>query len=217
MEKQLLSRFEFLQKFDDNTREKFLNNIQIHDIEVGETVFDSTVCNGIMLVLEGRFRVYMLSNEGREITLYHLEEGDVSTLSINCITGTMPIKAIVTAEQKSKIAKLNNDFFMELHKESFELQKFVLENMSNQMYDIMWIVEQIAFNAMDKRVATYLISQNSKIIYNTHEEIANNLGTAREVISRMLKYFEKNNIVKLARGKIYIENIDLLQKIIEDK
>ncbi len=216
MDVNLLKSFNFFKSLDSDVEEKFLDKCNIVDIELGQTVFDSTSCNGIMLVIEGRFRVYMISNEGREITLFHLEKGDVSTLSINCITGTMPIKAIVTAEQNSKIAKLDNDYFMELHRKSFQLQKFVLENMSQQMNDIMWIVEQIAFNAMDKRVAIYLISQNTKIIYKTHEDIANNIGTAREVISRMLKYFEKNGVLKLSRGKIYIEDEKYLKSIINN-
>ncbi len=217
METNLLKSFDFLKSLDSESEERFLSKCNILNIEMGKTVFDSTTCNGIMLVIEGRFRVYMISNEGREITLFYLEKGDVSTLSINCITGTMPIKAIVTAEENSKIAKLDNDYFMELHRKSFPLQKFVLENMSQQMNDIMWIVEQVAFNAMDKRIATYLISQNSKIIYKTHEEIANNIGTAREVVSRMLKYFEKNSVVKLTRGKIYIEDINKLIDIVESE
>ncbi len=212
----LLKSFEFLNTLDEQSKNKFLSNCSILNIDAGKTVFDSTACNGIMLVLEGRFRVYMISNEGREITLYYLEKGDVSTLSINCITGTMPIKAFITAEQESKIAKLDNDYFMELHRKSFPLQRFVLENMSQQMNDVMWIVEQIAFNAMDKRIAIYLLSQKSKIIYKTHEEIANNIGTAREVVSRMLKYFEKNNIVKLSRGKIYIEDNNSLKDVVKN-
>ncbi len=216
MDINLLKSFDFLKTLDKESKDKFLNNCNLLNIESGKTVFDSTSCNGIMLVLEGRFRVYMISNEGREITLYYLEQGDVSTLSINCITGTMPIKAFITAEQNSKIAKLDNDYFMELHRKSFPLQKFVLENMSQQMNEIMWIVEQIAFNAMDKRIATYLLAQKSKIIYKTHEEIANNIGTAREVVSRMLKYFEKNEFVKLSRGKIYIEDINSLESIIKN-
>ncbi len=216
MDINLLKSFDFLKNLDSELKEQFISNCNILNIESNKTVFDSTSCNGIMLVLEGRFRVYMISNEGREITLYHLEKGDVSTLSINCITGTMPIKAFITAEQNSKIAKLDNDYFMKLHRKSFQLQKFVLENMSQQMNDIMWIVEQIAFNGIDKRVATYLLSQNSKIIYKTHEEIANDIGTAREVVSRMLKYFEKNYYVKLSRGKIYIEDMSALENIIKN-
>ncbi len=211
MNTELLKSFDFLKSLDDECQVKFLEHCRMLDVEAGKTVFDSTVCNGIMLVTEGRFRVYMISDEGREITLYYLEKGDVSTLSINCITGTMPIKVIVTAVENSKIVKLDNGYFMDLHKRNFSLQKFVLENMSQQMNEVMWIVEQIAFKAMDKRVATYLINQNSKIIYNTHEEIANNIGTAREVISRMLKYFEKNGVVKLSRGKISIEDIRSLE------
>ncbi len=207
--------FPFLQSLDKRDKEIVLNNIVEKTFKPSEILFDSGACQGVLMVKKGKIRVYILSEDGREITLYYLKEGDVCVLSVTCLTGTLPIKALVKAEDLSEVSIISNDIFKNLHKKYFEIQKFIMDNMANRMSDIMWIVDQVAFKSMDIRVSNYLLAKESTIIYATHDEISREIGTAREVISRMLKYFEKEDILHLSRGKIKILDINKLKEIVK--
>jgi CRP/FNR family transcriptional regulator, anaerobic regulatory protein len=179
-------------------------NLVVSEVSAGTILFASSSCEGVLAVLEGVVRVYITSDAGREITLYRLFENDVCMLSISCIMGTMPMQAIVRADTTCKIAMLSNSVFSGLHERYPSVQRFLLETMNGRMNDVMWVVEQVAFKGMDRRIGEYLLAKPSVIVYSTHEEIASELGTAREVVSRMLKYFERNGFLKLARGKMKI-------------
>lgn len=198
---------------DKTTMSRLKKNIYKEEIKAGTMMYNSGVCNGVMLIKEGKCRVYMVSETGREITLFYIKKGETLALSMNCIGGSMPIDIKVSAEQDSVLLRINSKEFRKIHKESFELQKFLVKNITEKMNEILWIVEQVVFKNMDNRVANYLLRLNSRIIYNTHKEIGNDLGTAREVISRILKYFEKLELVEIGRGKIRIINREGLEKI----
>jgi len=189
-------------------------NMRIQDVEAGTVLFDSTTCKGVLVVITGVVRVYIVSESGREITLYRLFENDVCTLSISCIMGTMPMQAMIKADTDCRIASLSNDIFSVLHEKSPEIQKLMLSTMNGRLNDVMWVVEQVAFRGMDRRIGEFLLTRPSTIIYSTHEEIAAELGTAREVVSRMLKYFEKNGYIELSRGKLKVTDPAGLRKCI---
>lgn len=216
MGQQEVSEFEFplnryLSAEDANLVRK---NIRFQDVRSGTVLFDSTSCKGVLVVISGVVRVYIVSESGREITLYRLFENDVCTLSISCIMGTMPMQAMIKADTDCRIASLSNDIFSTLHEKSPEIQKLMLATMNARLNDVMWVVEQVAFRGMDRRIGEFLLSRPSTIIYSTHEEIAAELGTAREVVSRMLKYFEKNGYIELSRGKMKLIDVPGLQKCI---
>lgn len=187
-------------------------NLLVSDFPSGTMLFDSTSCKGVLLVLSGIVRVYMLSESGREITLYRLFENDLCTLSVSCVMGSMPIQAMIQTDTDCRIATLSNDTFSEIHARNPAIQQKMLETMNTRLSDVMWVVEQVAFRAMDVRIGEYLLSKPALIIYATHEEIAAELGTAREVVSRMLKYFEKNGYIDLSRGKIKITDLPAFRK-----
>ena len=192
-------------------------NLVLSDSAAGTVLFDASSCKGILVIISGVVRVYILSESGREITLYRLFENDICTLSISCLMGKLPMQAMIKADTDCKIASISNDVFSDIHERTPEIQKYLLEKMNDRLSDVMWVVEQVAFHAMDCRVGNYLLEKSSSVVYATHEEIAFDLGTAREVVSRMLKYFEKNGYVSLARGKIKITDKEALQKSLEDK
>jgi CRP/FNR family transcriptional regulator len=208
--------FEFpLNKFlSPADRELVRNRLRVSDVAAGTVLFDSVSCKGVLFVISGIVRVYIMSEAGREITLYRLFAGDLCTLSVSCVMGTMPMQAMVKTDTDCRIALLSNDVFAELHKKSPEIQQMMLSTMNARMNDIMWVVEQVTFRGMDRRIGEYLLSQPSPIIYSTHEEIAAELGTAREVVSRMLKYFEKNGYLELSRGKMKLIDSDGLRRSI---
>ncbi len=185
----------------------------VENYPAGTILFDSTSCKGIMAVVSGIVRVFMISEEGREITLYRLFEGDICPLSLSCLMGTMPLQAMIRSDTDCRIASLSNDVFVDIHKKNQKIQQLMLSTMTNRLNDVMWVVEQVAFRGMDKRIAAFLLSQPSAVVYATHETIAFELGTAREVVSRMLKYFEKNGLIKLSRGKLKIIDASGLAKL----
>lgn len=174
------------------------------NVVAGTVLFDSVSCKGVLMIISGIVRVYILSEQGREITLYRLFKNDICTLSISCLMGTMPMQAMIKADTDCQIATLTNDIFSDIHKKNSEIQSLMLLTMNARLNDVMWVVEQVAFRGMDRRIGEFLLSQASSVIYSTHEEISAELGTAREVVSRMLKYFEKNGYIKLFRGKLKI-------------
>ncbi len=210
------AEFEFpLNKYlSPEDAETVRRNIRIQEVESGTVLFDSTSCKGVLVVISGVVRVYIVSESGREITLYRLFENDVCTLSISCIMGTMPMQAMIKADTDCRIASLSNDIFSVLHEKSPEIQKLMLSTMNARLNDVMWVVEQVAFRGMDRRIGEFLLTRPSPIIYSTHEEIAAELGTAREVVSRMLKYFEKNGYIELSRGKMKVTDSAGLRKCI---
>ncbi|MBN2810759.1 Crp/Fnr family transcriptional regulator [Treponema zuelzerae] len=191
------------------------SHLRVADIPAGTVLFDSTSCKGVIVVVSGVVRVYILSDGGREITLYRLFANDLCTLSVSCVMGSMPMQAMIQTDTDCRITTLSNDIFSDIHSRYPSIQKLMLETMNSRLSDIMWVLEQVAFKAMDVRIAQYLLSRPSLIVYSTHDEIAAELGTAREVVSRMLKYFEKNGYVELSRGKIKIIDERGFRKILE--
>ncbi len=195
-------------------RELVRKNLRISDVPAGTLLFDSVSCKGVIVVISGIVRVYIVSEEGREITLYRLFENDVCTLSLSCLMGTMPMQAMIKTDTDCRIASLSNDVFSDIHKSNPEIQNLLLATMNARLNDIMWVVEQVTFRGMDRRIGEFLLSRPSTVIYATHEEISAELGTAREVVSRMLKYFEKNGYIELSRGKLKVTDPEGLRKCI---
>jgi len=195
-------------------RELVRKNLRISDVPAGTVLFDSVSCKGVIVVISGIVRVYIVSEEGREITLYRLFENDVCTLSLSCLMGTMPMQAMIKTDTDCRIASLSNDVFSDIHKGNPEIQNLLLATMNARLNDIMWVVEQVTFRGMDRRIGEFLLSRPSTVIYATHEEISAELGTAREVVSRMLKYFEKNGYIELSRGKLKVTDPEGLRKCI---
>ena len=181
--------FEFpLNKYlSPRDKELVRDNLIITESPAGTVIFDATSCKGILAVVRGVIRVYILSESGREITLYRLFENDICTLSISCIMGKLPLQAMIKADTDCTIASLTNDVFSGIHERTPAVQNYLLEKMNERLADVMWVVEQVAFHGMDRRIGRFLLEQPSSIVYATHEEIAFELGTAREVVSRMLK------------------------------
>jgi len=195
-------------------REIVRKNLRLSDVPAGTVLFDSVSCKGVIVVISGIVRVYIVSEEGREITLYRLFENDVCTLSLSCLMGTMPMQAMIKTDTDCRIASLSNDVFADIHKNNPEIQNLLLSTMNSRLNDIMWVVEQVTFRGMDRRIGEFLLSRPSTVIYATHEEISAELGTAREVVSRMLKYFEKNGYIELSRGKLKVTDPAGLKKCI---
>lgn len=176
----------------------------------GQNIHDGQDCTGLLLVKSGQLRTFILSESGKEITLFRLFEQDVCILSSSCIMRNITFDIQVEAEKNCEILIMPAAVFKHLSNINPAVKDFQAEVISARLSDVMWVVEQVVFMSMDKRLATFLLEQSSiegnDELPITHETIARNLGTAREVVSRMLKYFESEGLVALTRGKVALTN-----------
>ena len=165
-------------------------------------------CVGFLFVCRGELRVYMLSEEGREITLYRLKDGDMCILSASCVLSTITFDVHVDAQVDTEVMLVSAAAFAELSRQNIYVEKFSYQLATERFSDVMWTMQQVLFMSFDKRLAIFLLDELSKasddIIPLTHEQIAKLVGSAREVVTRMLKYFSSEGIVTLSRGGIRV-------------
>ena len=179
----------------------------------------SVSCLGMLLILSGQLRSYIVSDEGREITLYRLFERDVCIFSASCVMQNIQFEVTIEAEKDSEILVLPPHIYKSLMEESAPMANFSNQIMAIHFSEVMWLIEQIMWKSFDKRLAAFLVEEtlleNTDILKITHEKIANHLGTAREVVTRMLRYFQSENLVRLSRGTIEITDKKGLEELSE--
>lgn len=165
-------------------------------------------CTGVIAVKKGRLRVYLLSDEGKEVTLFRLLENDVCLLSASCIMHNISFDIHVDAEGPAELFVINSSVYDRISRDNSAVGNFMTEMISMRFSEAMWVMEQILFMKMDRRLAMFLLEEASledgDTITLTHEQIAGHMGSAREVISRMLKYFSGEGIVSVSRKGIRI-------------
>ena len=165
-------------------------------------------CTGLLLIKSGMLRAYILSDEGREITLYRLFDRDMCLFSASCMLHSIQFEIFIEAEKETDLWIIPTETYKSVMQESAPLANYTNEIMSDRFSNVMWLIEQIMWKSLDKRLADFLIKEseieNADELKITHEIIANHLGSHREVITRMLKYFQGEGMVGLSRGKIHI-------------
>lgn len=198
--------FPFWNKIAENEQNLILDNSSLLTFHTGENIHDSTECTGVLVVKSGQLRVYMISPEGKEITLYNLNPYEVCMLSAACILNNIRFDVMVDAEKDSEVYLVNPYSYKELKDKSIVVERFTNSVINESFSEAMWLMEQVLFMSFDKRLAIFLLEQaessKNDILNLTHDYIAKNMGTAREVVSRMLKYFQTENMVSLSRGAI---------------
>lgn len=174
-------------------------------------------CTGLILVETGQLRAFILSEEGREITLYRLFERDICLFSASCMMNSIQFEISIEAEKESEIWIIPTEVYKNTMDVSVELANYTNQVMASRFSDVMWLMEQIMWKSFDKRLADFLIEEalldETDELKITHETIANHLGTAREVVTRMLNYFQQEGIVKLTRGTVKITDKNKLAKV----
>ncbi len=200
--------FPFWKDLQDSEREDLCRGSSIVNYKKGATVHDSSECTGVILVESGCLRLYILSDEGKEITLYRLYPGDICMLSASCVIQSITFDVFVDAEEDSTCCVVSGGVFATISERVPAVKIFALETAVSRFSDVMWVMQQILFMSMDKRLAIFLIDEASKTgsdtIKLTHEQIAKYMGSAREVVTRMLKYFSSEGIVEVSRKGIAI-------------
>lgn len=174
----------------------------------GTTIHDGSECSGVFFIRSGCLRVYIMSEKGKDITLYRLYSGDMCMLSASCVLQAVTFDVMIDAEEDSECYVINGPAFASVSESHPKIKIFSLETAISRFSDVMWVMQQILFMSMDQRLAIFLSDESKRIgsdvIPLTHEQIAKYMGSAREVVTRMLKYFAGEGIVELSRKGVKI-------------
>ena len=207
----------FWDKLTDKQKNALSGSVQHRTIEKGTVVHDGSVCTGLLLVKSGQLRAYILSDEGREITIYRLFDMDICLFSASCILRSIQFDVVIEAEKNTELWLIPPYVYKSVMEESAAVSNYTNEIMASRFYEVMWLMEQIMWKSMDKRVAAFLLEEagieGTNALKITHEAIANHLGTHREVVTRMLRYFQSEGCVSLTRGVVQITDEDRLQEL----
>lgn len=180
----------------------------------------SQECSGLLLIKSGQLRAYMLSPEGREITLYRLFERDLCLFSASCIMRSVQFDVTIEAEKDTEFWMIPPEVYKGVMEESAPVANYTNEIMAARFSEVMWLIEQVLWKSMDKRIADFLLKEaaleGTGKLKLTHETIANHLGTHREVVTRMLRYFQGEGMVRLARGTVEITDEGRLGRLADD-
>ena len=208
----------FWGKLTAEQQQRIANVIQFHQIKKNTHIHDSSAdCLGLVIVRSGQLRAYILSEDGREITIGRLTEFDVSLLSASCVMPDMQFNVMIEAEKESEFWSIPACLFKNLVDESLAVSNYSRNLLSSNFSELMWLMEQIMWKSFDKRLAAFLVEEaqleGANTLKITHEKIANHMGTAREVVTRMLRYFQSEGMVNLTRGTIELADTKKLQKL----
>ena len=200
--------FPFWKKISDADREELCQNSYMITYPKGKNIHNGEECSGVILVRSGSLRLYMMSDEGKDITLYRLHKGDLCMLSASCVLNAVTFDVFVDAEEESECCVISGPAFAAASERNPDIRIFTLETAVSRFSDVMWVIQQILFMSMDKRLAIFLYDESVRIgsdtIALTHGQIARYMGSAREVVSRTLKYFASEGIVEASRGGVTI-------------
>lgn len=179
----------------------------------------SADCVGLFVMYSGQLRAFILSDEGRELTLYRLCERDVCLFSASCLLQGVQFDIIIEAEKDSELWIIPSDVYKKLMERSVKISNFTNELMALRFSEVMWLIEQVMWKSFDKRLAAFLLDESAlngdSTLHITHEKIASHMGTAREVVTRMLRYFQSEGMVSLSRGTIKLTNQERLRALAE--
>lgn len=206
---ELSNYFPIWNKLTPEHQQRLTSSAEKLEVKGGTVVHRGQMdCLGLLLLQSGQLRVYTLSDEGREITLYRLFEQDICLFSASCVMPNIMFEVIIEAEKDTSMWVLPSCLFKDLMEESAVVANYANQLISSRFSEVMWLMEQIMWRSFDKRLAAFLLEESqleqTLSLKITHEKIANHMGTAREVVTRMLRYFQSEGMVRLTRGTVEI-------------
>ena len=210
--------FPIWDKLTENQRSRIAATSILHTVKGGTLLHDGGPdCLGLLLVKSGQLRAYMLSEEGREITICRFLEMDICLFSASCVMPNMQFSVFIEAEKDSQVWVIPACLYQNLMEESLPLATYSHNLITNHFSELMWLMEQIMWKSFDKRLAKFLLEEsvleNTRSLKITHEKIANHMGSAREVVTRMLRYFQSEGMVRLTRGTVDITDMKKLEAL----
>ena len=205
------SCFPVWDRLSADQRRRILDNLVFREIEKGTVIHNGSAdCTGLLLVQSGQLRAYILSDEGREITIYRLFDRDICLFSASCMLRSAQFDITIEAEKDTGLWVIPAEVYRSIMEQSAPLSNYTNEVMAARFSEVMWLGEQVMWKSMDKRVAAFLVEEaaieKTDRLSITHETIANHLGTHREVVTRMLRYLQGEGMVRLSRGTVELLN-----------
>ena len=256
------NHFPIWDKLTPSQQQRIESASELRKFKAGSVLHQGSLdCLGLLLIRTGQLRAYILSDEGREITISRLFEMDICLFSASCVMPNMQFDIIIEAEKDSEVWIIPACLYKDLMEESLPIASFSNDGMygyspeetfnviarllhwartdfpgiklfiveplpiasfSNDLItghfsELMWLVEQVMWKSFDKRLASFLLEESAlegtTALKITHEKIAGHMGSAREVVTRMLRYFQTENLVKLTRGAVELTDVKGLQKL----
>ena len=194
--------FPFWEEITDADRDYICQNSMSITYPKGAGVHDGNECSGVIFVCSGSLRLSMISDEGKDITLYRLHRGDMCMLSASCVLKSITFDVFINAEEDSRCYVISGPAYAAVSERNPSIRIFSLEAAVSRFSDVMWVMQQILFMSMDKRLAIFLTDESARTgkdtITLTHEQIARYMGSAREVVSRKgIHILDKKRLRKL--------------------
>ena len=179
----------------------------------------SADCVGLLVIRFGQLRAFILSDEGKEVTLYRLFDRDMCLFSASCMMNSIQFDITIEAEKDSELWVIPAEVYKGIMEESAALANYTNQLMATRFSEVMWLVEQIMWKSVDERLASFLLEESmlegSDTLHTTHDRIAAHLGTAREVVTRMLRYFQSEGMLVLRRGSVELTDKKALQRLVK--
>ena len=203
------SFFSFWKDLTKSQRTFLEQNLRTEVFSAGKLIHRSDgECRGVMAVLSGSLRVYCVSDEGREVTLYRVEKGDVCILSASCLMDSIVFDVLIEAVEETTVSLIPSAVLHKVELENPLVELYIYKNATEKFSEVLWTIQQVLFMKIDQRIAFALhderLRQKSNVLSVTHEDLAKQIGSVREVVSKTLKYMEEEGLVRLGRGKIEI-------------
>lgn len=210
--------FPIWEKLTPDQQNRLAGSARLRTFPAGAIIHNGSAdCIGLLLLRSGQLRALILSDGGREITLYRLFERDVCLLSASCMMPNIQFDLIIEAEKETEAWIIPPNVYKALAEESAAIANYTNDLMGSRFSEVMWLMEQVLWESFDKRLAAFLLQEGllegTRRLKLTHETIANHLGTAREVVTRMLRYFQAEGLVKLTRGTVELLDTKRLEQL----
>ena len=215
----ILNKLPFWTSLTEQEKEILSKSAVIRHYEKGSFIHSSDRdCLGMLFILSGEIRTYILSDEGREVTLFRLYAGDLCVLSASCVISQITFDTQMTAQRDTEVLIIPANIVAMLKEQNLVVRCCLYELATARFSDVMWAMQQLLFKGLDRRLAGFLLSEaertGSDTIRMTHEQIAQHISSAREAVARMLKQFSEEGLVELKRGAITLRDFDSLKQLI---
>lgn len=196
----------FISKLDSKHRELLLKNLIVKKLHKDEIIRgDNQSCGGVPIILNGSMALFRISENGKRVNIYKVSKNEICILSAACVFTSLPYDFMAQAQSNCDVGIIPSNIFEILMRECFEFNKYIMKEIADKLIYSLNAIERVKFLSVQERIKKYLNKNNvNKIVYKTHEQIANDIGTTRETVSRELKKMKKSGEIELSRGKIKI-------------
>ena len=217
----LLSSLPFRERLTESETDKIIKSAVLRHCRSGETICGyGSACLGMIMIIKGGLRAFLLSEGGREITLFRLGAGEICVLSASCVISRITFDTNIVAELESELLIIPSSVFSELAEKNIYVRCFMYEKMTERFSSVISTMQQLVFMRIDSRLASFLVSEcersGSDEINMTHELIAQHISSAREVVARTLKRFAGDGLIEMKRGLIQVTDMNGLKGLISD-